>query len=630
MDGVEREEPRRMIRPLRYGIVAIALWVGLVATPAPVVAWADLTGSTSTSSESVQADKPRSNEATDDAPSNSGESANGQNEPGTTGSQGDDPDTDADNPAAADAETDTDTDTEPTEDTDTADSSDADGASDTDDSSGAAVPPVEVADPVGSEPTQDPHEQTPPADSPSGDPVGPDQAVAEGDSTTPQGDVAVVAPGRPLADRTPAAGLLTIEVPGAELVSAEPSVAAQADTSTAALVAVTSATTVETTTPTAPQPLSPIAELLQLPGRLINALLQVFDLTESASSPPSPFNFAPINDALFAAFRELERLFGLDRTPPVLPAVPTLTYDGPTTAPTPTVAQFLNASAAGYVLGGTPGGLVPFTVNGFQVSSTNIFSGMVGKAWVTPEGQIIIAYQGTTGGSHLLFNPLITISQVLADMQVIFTRTTPWAFYDALRFANRVQAQAALQGYGADDIFVTGHSLGGWEAQYVAQQIGLAGIGFEAPGINTIVPGNGADAMFVNIGTYGSTAPYMATDLPGLQPFMPAYVPGGGSKPHYGPIVMIGDPAAMTPLYNASALWGRSLIGSFIFLVDFLGNFFQYHLPGVQAYHLDVTPDPGMVTWLGTSRGPVHTGYGTLTIPQLMKAASDDGILFLP
>jgi len=429
---------------------------------------------------------------------------------------------------------------------------------------------------------------------------------------------------------SPAAGVLTLEVPTAQLMLAEPSAAAQSDTSTSALVAVTSETAVEEATPTAPQPLSPLAELLQLPGRLINALLQVFDLTESASSPPSPISFEPINNLLFAAFRELERLFGLDRTPPVQPAVPTLTYGGPTTAPTPTVAQFLNASAAGYVLGATPGGLVPFTVNGFQVVSTNIFSGMVGKAWVAPEGQVIIAYQGTTGGSHLLFNPLITISQVLADLQVIFTRTTPWAFYDALRFAQRVQAAAALQGYGSDDIFVTGHSLGGWEAQYVAQQIGLAGIGFEAPGINTIVTGNGADAMFVNIGTYGSPAPYMATDLPGLQPFMPAYVPGGGTKPHYGPIVMIGDPAAMTPLYNASALWGKSLIGSFIFLVDFLGNFFQYHLPGVQAYHLDVTPDPGMVTWLGTSRGPVHTGYGTLTIPQLMKAASDDGILFRP
>lgn len=142
--------------------------------------------------------------------------------------------------------------------------------------------------------------------------------------------------------------------------------------------------------------------------------------------------------------------------------------------------------------------------------------------------------------------------------------------------------------------------------------------------------------MFVNIGTYGSSAPYMATDLPGLQPFMPPFVPGGpnpgdgGSKPHYGPIVMVGDPAAMTPLYNASALWGKSLTGSVIFMVDYLMNFFQYHLPGIQAYHLDVTPDPGVVPFLGTARGPVHAGYGKLTIPELLATASDDGILFAP
>ncbi|MEZ0340694.1 hypothetical protein ACAG25_12010 [Mycobacterium sp. pV006] len=388
---------------------------------------------------------------------------------------------------------------------------------------------------------------------------------------------------------------------------------------------------VETLAPVAPQPLSPLAELLTFPARLVNAVLQVLDLTATANRPDDrPHGLQPINDLIFGAFREIERLLGLHRPPPPQPEIPTLTYTGPVTRPTPTVAQFLNASAAGYVLGSTPGGLVPFTVNGFQLASTNIFSGMVAKTWVTPEGQLIIAYQGTTGGSHLLFNPLITISQILADLQVVFTRTTPLAFYHALSFAERVQTAAAKQGYTSDDIFVTGHSLGGWEAQFVAQQTGLAGIGFEAPGMNTRTPGNGADSMFVNIGTYGSSAPYLASDLPGLQPFMPRFAPGGGTKPHFGPIVMIGDPAAMTPLYNASALWGRSLIGSMIFLVDFLGNFFQYHLPGVQAYHLDVKPDPGMVTFLGTARGPVHTGYGTLTIPELMKRASDDGILFRP
>jgi len=380
---------------------------------------------------------------------------------------------------------------------------------------------------------------------------------------------------------------------------------------------------VTVTTPSAPEPLSPIAELLELPGRVVNAVLEIFGFTTSSDGNKSPFTWAPITDLLFAVFRGVERLFGLDRTPAVQPVVPALTYTGPPTGETPTVAQFLNAAAAEYVLGGVPGGLVPFTVNGFQMASTNIFSGEAARVWVTPERQIIIAYQGTTGGTNLLFKPIMVLSQLLTDLQVILTNTTPWAFYDAVNFARQVQAEAAKQGYTDDDIFVTGHSLGGWEAEYVAQQTGLRGIGFESPGINTTSPGNGANSGFVNIETYGDTAAYLSTDLPGLQPFMPAYVPGGGSKPHYGAIVMIGDPGAVSPMFNASTLWGRGLLGTLIFIGDFLGNFFAHHLPGMQAYHLGVTPDPGVVTWLGTATGPVNTGWGELTIPELMVAASD-------
>lgn len=391
--------------------------------------------------------------------------------------------------------------------------------------------------------------------------------------------------------------------------------------------AATRATT--TTTPPEPEPLSPIAEIAALPGRVVNTVLQALDITSSANGPTSPLNFAPINDALFAAFRDVEDRLGLTKPPDVQPTPPTLTYTGPTTGKTPTVAQFLNAATTAYVLGGTPGGLKPLTVDGKQVSQTNVLTGMSGKAWVTPEGQVIIAYQGTTGGTNLLFNPLIAVSQVITDVQVVFTDTTPQAFRDALAFQQEVEAAAIAQGYRREDIFVTGHSLGGWEAAYVAQQTGLGGIGFESPGLNTTVPGNGANSGFVNILTYGDTAAYFSTDLPGLQPFM-EYVPGGGSKPHYGSIVMIGNPDAATPLINASALWGTGPIGNAIFLADILGNFLQYHLPGIQAYHLGVTPDPGVVPWLGYASGPVNADYADMTIPELQKAASDAGTLFMP
>jgi hypothetical protein len=384
------------------------------------------------------------------------------------------------------------------------------------------------------------------------------------------------------------------------------------------------------TTPTPPAPLSPIAKLIALPGRIVNTLLQALDLTVSAGGPKSPFNFAPIDEMLFAAFRGVENVLGLRKTPVVQPVVATETYTGPTTAVTPTVTQFLNAAAAEYVLGGVPGGLVPFTVNGVQMTSSNLFSGESAKAWVTPQQQIIIAYQGTTGGTNLLFKPLMALSQIVTDAQIIFTDTTPWAFKDSLAFEQRVQTQATLQGYDTDDLFVTGHSLGGWEAEYVAQHTGLGGIGFESPGINTVVPGNGANSGFVNVETYGDTAAYLATDLPALQPFMPAYVPGGGSKPHYGSLVMIGDPTATNPLINAASLWGPNPIGDAIFAVDILGNFFEHHLPGMQAYNLGVSPDPGVVPWLGATMGPINAGWGDLTVTQLLLAASQAGVLIKP
>ncbi|WP_082940045.1 hypothetical protein [Mycolicibacterium peregrinum] len=411
------------------------------------------------------------------------------------------------------------------------------------------------------------------------------------------------------------------------IVRTAPDTAAKAIPLTTKVAAVT---TTPKTTPKPPEPLSPIAKIAELPGRIVNTVLQVLDITVSANGPKSPLDFAPINNALFAAFREIEGQLGLTKTPAAQPVPPTMTYDGPTTGKTPTVSQFLNAATAAYVWGGTPGDLKPFVVNGKQMQSTNVLTGMSGKAWVTPEGQIIIAYQGTTGGTNLLHNPLIAISQVIADTQVIFTDTPPQAFLDSVAFEQEVEAAAIAQGYRKEDIFVTGHSLGGWEAAYVAQQTGVGGVGFESPGLNTTVPGNGADSGFVNVLTYGDTAAYFSTDLPGLQPFMPEYVPGGGSKPHYGSIVMIGNPDAAIPLMNSAALLSTGPIGAAIFVADILVNFLQYHLPGIQAYHLGVAPDPGVVPWLGNASGPVNADYADMTIPELKKAASDAGTLIRP
>ena len=98
----------------------------------------------------------------------------------------------------------------------------------------------------------------------------------------------------------------------------------------------------------------------------------------------------------------------------------------------------------------SPGGLQPFTVDGRPMRMVHTFTGAAAQVWVTPQQQIIIAYQGTTGGTHLLFNPLIAISQLIADNRVILTRGTPRAFIDSLAFAQQVAAAAALQGYDTE------------------------------------------------------------------------------------------------------------------------------------------------------------------------------------
>lgn len=492
--------------------------------------------------------------------------------------------------------------------------------------------PKSDADPEAKpEPTSDPKPAAKPDPKPAVKP-----AKKGSDSVKPAGDgkkAAKLQPATasaPAKDATVSSPAAATPAPVADATAPAP-VKTPAPTTRFAALSATNNTvgTLTTPTPTPPQPLNPIAKIIQLPGHLINTVLQVLDLTVSQSGPKSPFNWSPISEALFAGFRRIEDMLGLSKTPTAAPVVPELTYTGPTSGDTPTVEQFLNASANAYVLGAQPGDLKPFTVNGFQMQTFNPLSGAVGKAWVTPEGQIIVAYQGTTGGTNLLFHPLIALSQIFTDMQIIFTHTTPQAFWDSLAFERKVEAAALEQGYTTDDIFVTGHSLGGWEAQFVAQKTGRGGIGFEGPGLNTSVPGNGINSNFVNIETYGDTAAYFATDLPGLQPFMPAYDPTGGSKPHYGNIVMIGDPDAVNPLFNASALWGPNPINNIIFAVDILGNFFEHHLPGMQAYNLGVAPDPGVVPWLGSYTGPIND-WGDLDIYELQQAASDAGVLIAP
>lgn len=586
-------------RPARYLAVVVLLALMFVA-PSHGAAWADTTGT-----DSRDSSVSRSESTTDGTDSSSTAAAS------ESGTAADDPDT---SPAAEPS-----VDDDPTAGTDGVDDDDA--PADGDDSASPEPEPEP-------EPQPEPESEPASASTPTGDSAEPTTSHPSADSDSAATAVVVRA-------AAPASNDDAETAPPAEPASPDDNDVTPAVTTLVALTeptptaAATSSTAVVETEPITPRRLSPIAEIVALPGRIINTVLQLVGITTAMGQWPTPITPAPIAELLFAVFRRLEELAGLDE-PVALPVPPSLVYDGPLDIPTPTVAQFLNAATTEYVLGGAPGGLAAFVVDGWQMTSLHLETGSDASVWVTPQNQIIIAYSGTTGGTNLLFNPLIALTQILTDVQAAFSDETPKAFTQAVDFAQRVQAEAALQGYGPDDVFVTGHSLGAWQAQYVAQQLGLNGIGFEGPGLSSTVPGNGADSLFVNTATYGDMAGFLASDLPGLYPLAPPYVPGGGLKPHYGPIVMLGDPDANTPMANAAALFGKGIVGTLIAAVDLFGNFFAKHLPGVQAYHLDVVSDPGVVPWLGINEGPVHTGFGELTIPEFLKAASDAGILVAP
>jgi hypothetical protein len=298
-----------------------------------------------------------------------------------------------------------------------------------------------------------------------------------------------------------------------------------------------------------------------------------------------------------------------------------------TTGTTPTVTQFLNAANAEYIIAGTPAGMHPFTFLGVPVTYTDDITGTSAQVWVTPQNQLIIAYQGTTGGENIAINPIAALTQIIADIGVYAGTVSP-AEADALNFANFVTGLAKLEGYSTNNIFVTGHSLGGIEAEYVAQHTGLAGIAVESTGI-PVDKSAGSGSNFVNIVTDGDPVGNYASDIKGEQPFAAAYTPAGGALPHYGQIVQIGNPSDQATLTQDVAKWGDgSLTDNATVLANLVGLLSDFHLPGVQAHDLGVSLNPysSLVDGLGIQTAAVFN-VANDSLSQLISAAASHGSL---
>lgn len=225
----------------------------------------------------------------------------------------------------------------------------------------------------------------------------------------------------------------------------------------------------------------------------------------------------------------------------------------------PTIAQFLNASNSEFLLlDSTPDGLRPFQVGGKQVEILDQASGLSARVWQTDEHQVIIAYSGTSGGDTQYVNPLQNIGQVIADLTFFSAKPTATKS-DSLAFAQYVVSEAGKQGIDVDDVFVTGHSLGANEAEYVGQQTGLGGVGFEGFGLPESDSAIGDGSNFISTVNYGDIVGSLSSDVEGEQPAAPDFDPQNGSYPHYGNLIMLGDPAAQVELHDNI----RGIVGPF-------------------------------------------------------------------
>ena len=303
-------------------------------------------------------------------------------------------------------------------------------------------------------------------------------------------------------------------------------------------------------------------------------------------------------------------------------------------ATTPTVAEFLNAANCEYLVNAVPAGMHAFTQNGTAVTFTDNEDGVVASVFVTSENQVLIAYQGTTGGLNFSLDPIAAASQVITDIGIFLDDTskglTPGAYSVALNFAKSVVTLAAAQGYTASNVFVTGHSLGGIEAQYVAQQTGLSGMSFEATGLATHAAAGATGSNFVNLVTDGDPVGNFASDIQGEQPFAPAFVSQGGKAPHYGPIVTLGSATDQERLSLTVANLDDPLDDPSI-LLNLYDMVLEFHLIGVQAHDTGVTLNPSSAQedGMGNLNGPVFA-IAALDIPGLIQQATTAGKLIAP
>jgi hypothetical protein len=192
--------------------------------------------------------------------------------------------------------------------------------------------------------------------------------------------------------------------------------------------------------------------------------------------------------------------------------------------------------------------------------------------------QIVIAFEGTDPSrATVTTDPVFLAAQLEADA-LIYLGQIPEAFTDALAFTEEVLEAAEAQGIPRENVFVTGHSLGAAEAEYVAAQLDLAGATFGAPGIHASAIPEGSTPDLVNYVVHGDPFGNYSADPPNRL----SNLLYSNDILHVGKVVYIGSPVGGLQLDTANVLLAPNStdaekLAGFGLLVDAV----KYHHPQV-------------------------------------------------
>jgi hypothetical protein len=228
--------------------------------------------------------------------------------------------------------------------------------------------------------------------------------------------------------------------------------------------------------------------------------------------------------------------------------------------------------------------LRPFEVAGQHLTQEVTEHGFYGAAFLTSDDQVIIAFEGTHL-SALDTEPVFVAAQLAADVQ-IYLGAAPAAYADALAFTQTVLAAAQAQGSGLDAVYLTGHSLGAAETEFVAAQLSLPGETYGAPGIPAAAIPPGRPSLLVNYVERGDPVGNYSAEPDVLNGFV-----FSDDILRFGEPTYLGDPLAGAALAVAGAQFGpgttpdQNAAG----LVTLAGLASQYHVLTTYAADLGVT-----------------------------------------